>query len=196
MLVGRYTNYSANQQKSCKKACTWWPIPRRVSLLNLLQMASCKEQKIPRDPDMANAMDRSSPITYCHFLVEVRRWVSGMLARMMRSCSTRWASNWIILVVVSITHPRTTLGPPCGCITFQQFLDGSRFLAKRAICTDITSGYLNQAVQRCTFHTPPSGCTSLYHSNKVVDVNTPLAYMPMDVYMLPLTGVGARLQLV
>jgi hypothetical protein len=75
----------------------------------LWRRASCKEQKRTHAPGMAKVMDRSSSITCCHFVVEVCLWVSGMLARIVYSRSTRCFGNWMVLVVVPSTQPRTTL---------------------------------------------------------------------------------------
>jgi hypothetical protein len=80
-----------------------------------------------------------------------------------------------------------------GRITFQQFLDESRFMEKWAICTAEDAEYPIQSMQQCLFHTPPSGCTSLYHYNKVINVN--MDNRPMDVNMLPLMGFLVRLKL-
>jgi hypothetical protein len=72
-------------------------------------MASCNEQNIPSATGLDNSMNWISPITCCHFFVDVRRWVGGILTRIVCSLSTRWARNQVILVVVFSNHPRTTL---------------------------------------------------------------------------------------
>jgi hypothetical protein len=114
--------------------------------LSLWQMASCKEQKRPRAPGMANAMDRSSPITCCHFLVEVCLWYGVMLSNMACSYATRRGGNWMVLVVVSSTNPSNTLRVDQVALPFNSFFNGSRFLAEWAIGAAESANYLIQAM--------------------------------------------------
>jgi hypothetical protein len=122
MLMGRMPSSSANHQKSCKNACTWQPSLTCVPSLALWRRASRKEQNRSRAHGMANVMDRSLPITFCHFLVEVRLWAGVMLARMEFRRFTRCAGNGVVLVVVSSTHPRTTLRVAQVASPFNSFL--------------------------------------------------------------------------
>jgi hypothetical protein len=65
---------------------------------------------------------------------------------------------------------------------------------ERAICSAEATEDLIEAMQQRMFHTTHYGCTSLYHSNKVINVNIPLDDRPMDVDMLQFAGVRVRLQ--
>jgi hypothetical protein len=82
MLVGREARPSASQRKSSKKEWTWRPRRTLAPSLALWRNASRKEENMPRAPGTANTIERSSPMTCCHFLVEVRRCVLGMPAKM------------------------------------------------------------------------------------------------------------------
>ena len=54
-------------------------------------------------------MERSSPSTLYHFLVEIRRWVEGMSARISAKRLWRRGGREMVRAAVSMIHPRTNL---------------------------------------------------------------------------------------
>jgi hypothetical protein len=122
MLVGRAARPSASQRKSSKKACALRPRCTLVPSLAVCRKASYREQNRPRALVTSSAMERSSPMTCCHFLVEFRHWVAGILARMAWRRSTLWIGNWIVFFTVYRTQPNTVFLVAQVASPFNNFL--------------------------------------------------------------------------
>lgn len=60
-----------------------------------------------RAPGKAMAMDRSSPKTLCHFLVEILRCDLGIEARISAKRSWRCCGRVIVMATLSTIHPKT-----------------------------------------------------------------------------------------
>ena len=60
-----------------------------------------------RAPGRARDMDRSSPKTLCHFLIDTLRCVTGMLIRISARRSCRCGGRDMVIATVSTIHPNT-----------------------------------------------------------------------------------------
>ena len=74
--------------------------------------AFCMVLKMLREPGSAIAIDRSSPKTWCHFLILVRCWERGIDSSSSARRSIRCGGRRIVRFSVSIIHPNTNLIVP------------------------------------------------------------------------------------
>jgi hypothetical protein len=78
---------------------------------------------------MASTIDRSSPITWCHRLVAMRRWVGGMDWRILANHAWRWGGqfNGVSSGIDDPAQDGLPRGP--GGVALEQFFDRGWFLA-------------------------------------------------------------------
>ena len=107
--VGRDTKFFASHRKSSKKL---YSVGERRS--QFLDSSSCRKasQRMgnkPVQPEIANDMDLSSPITLCHSFVAIERCVWGIESSI--SCSqVPWCfGRHIVLLMVSMSQLRMIL---------------------------------------------------------------------------------------
>jgi hypothetical protein len=108
MRVGRACRSTASVRKSRSTA---WTLSVRRSLVPSSRRTfstSCRTLKRPWDPGTASTMERSSPRSFCHFLVLIRRCEGTTESSSSRRRSIRWEGNSSVSWMVSIIHPRIT----------------------------------------------------------------------------------------
>ena len=80
-----------------------------MRFLDFRAKATCIWEKMCLAPGRASAIERSSPITLCHFFSEILFWVGGTDARISLRRSMRCCGRLMVSATVSSSQPSTSL---------------------------------------------------------------------------------------
>ena len=121
--VGRVSKAVARARKS---SIAWWKAGERRRRdadcgFSFRVPGAWSAENKPREPGRANAMDRSSPKSLCHFFRANRCCVGVMLSSNSRNRSRRRSGREMVMASVSTIHPRMVLTvdqDPSPCKSF------------------------------------------------------------------------------
>jgi hypothetical protein len=122
MHLGRAVRSRASHRKSAKIWCTSRERRTRAPWSHFDRSTSWSTLKSPFPPGMARTIDRSSPSSFFHFFMAVRRCVGEMESKSSNRRMTRWAGSWMVMAQVPSIQPRTIFLVAQVALPFSIFL--------------------------------------------------------------------------